>query len=214
MHRRHLDTVARAGVELFPRALLAGSAGLAGSVAPCLGVGTRRIPRRLPAARRLLFICGSQSGVLRGQAKFLAGSGRCREVVITPDCLSDDSCWAALILRAVRLWNKENLLIRLSEDTFGLNPSDLLDPLSELALALIRVNQPDGLFMSGGDTARAVLDRAGVNGFRLEAEAVPGTAWGRAEQGELDGTALATKAGAFGRDDLLITLYNKWIEGH
>lgn len=212
LHRGHLDTIARISRESYPRALMAGSAGLAGSMTRSLGVKIGPIPRRLPAARRLLFICGSQSRVLRRQTKCLAASGRCRELIIFPHGLSDDSHWAALTQNAIGIWKKENLLIRLSEETFGINPSALLDRLSELALTLIRTHMPDGLFLSGGDTARAVLDRAGVGAVRIRAQAMPGIAWGLAEQGTLDGRFLATKAGAFGSDVLLTTLYEKWIE--
>ena len=210
LHRGHLELIARLSLERFPGSLPSGSAGLAGSIAPLLGLTKPEPPKRLPPARRLLFICGSQSLTLRRQAEFLAASGRCREMVITSERLSWD--WEAFIQRASEIWARENLLVRLSERTFGINPSELLEPLSDLALTLIKTRRPDGLFLSGGDTARAVLLRAGVAAFRLKAEAVPGTAWGYAELGELHGAALASKSGAFGRDDLLIKLHEKWIE--
>jgi uncharacterized protein YgbK (DUF1537 family) len=48
--------------------------------------------------------------------------------------------------------------------------------------------------LTGGETARAVLDARGISGYRLLGEVEPGVPFGMAS----DGTLLCTKAGGFG----------------
>ena len=51
--------------------------------------------------------------------------------------------------------------------------------------------------MTGGETARAVLDARGIREYTLRSEVEPGVPFGMAR----DGTLICTKAGAFGGPD-------------
>jgi uncharacterized protein YgbK (DUF1537 family) len=53
--------------------------------------------------------------------------------------------------------------------------------------------------LTGGETARAVLDARGISSYRLRGEVEPGVPFGMAD----DGTLICTKAGAFGGSDTL-----------
>ena len=84
--------------------------------------------------------------------------------------------------------------------------------LSDLIGRLLEVRVPDGLVLTGGDTARAVLSASGAFGFELQREILPGLVWGAAG-GRLGGRTIVTKAGAFGRPDAFTDLYAILLHG-
>jgi uncharacterized protein YgbK (DUF1537 family) len=61
----------------------------------------------------------------------------------------------------------------------------------------------DAIFLTGGETARAVLDGLGVHALRLFGEIEPGLIVSSAEGGEIAGRTIITKAGAFGTPQAL-----------
>jgi uncharacterized protein YgbK (DUF1537 family) len=81
--------------------------------------------------------------------------------------------------------------------------------LAGLASEVIRKGGVDGLFLSGGETADAVLRAAGGEAIRLEREVLPGLVLGRWMGGVADGLAVVTKAGAFGQKQTLVALYER-----
>ncbi len=79
-----------------------------------------------------------------------------------------------------------------------------IDPRDRSFLAGARptIAAADGLVLTGGYTARAVLDLFGVSRFDVGGEVEVGVPWGRAEIGGRP-IGLVTKAGGFGDDDSL-----------
>jgi len=73
--------------------------------------------------------------------------------------------------------------------------------LGQLVLPLIP--RLAGLFCTGGETARAVLDAAGIVGIRLAGEVEPGVPLGTGEDG-CTRIPIITKAGAFGDLETLV----------
>jgi uncharacterized protein YgbK (DUF1537 family) len=117
---------------------------------------------------------------------------------------------------AVEAWAVCDVLLQTPEDRLDratCPPSTLLAALADLALALVARRRPDGIFLSGGDTARAVLGAAGVTAVRLRGEVLPGAPWGLAAGGALDGVMIVSKAGAFGGDEDLVELHRRCREG-
>ncbi len=77
--------------------------------------------------------------------------------------------------------------------------------LAGAAADIARAGQPAGLFLTGGDTAVAVLDALGADAIALSGEAVEaGVPLGAVAGGTADGTALITKAGAFGGPETVV----------
>jgi uncharacterized protein YgbK (DUF1537 family) len=66
-----------------------------------------------------------------------------------------------------------------------------------------------GLFLSGGDTAIAVLEQLDVTAVRLERELSSGLVYGTIAGGPLSGRPVVTKAGAFGRPEALFDLHRR-----
>jgi uncharacterized protein YgbK (DUF1537 family) len=67
--------------------------------------------------------------------------------------------------------------------------------------------RPGLLFLTGGDTADAVLNAFGSEGIHIHGEILPGVVRGRLIGGAMKGLPVVTKAGAFGRDDTLLILH-------
>jgi uncharacterized protein YgbK (DUF1537 family) len=64
------------------------------------------------------------------------------------------------------------------------------------ALIVPHLSQVGGLIVTGGETARAILDRAGISGLRMQGEIEPGAPIG-VSTGDV-AIPVITKAGAFG----------------
>jgi D-threonate/D-erythronate kinase len=213
---QHLKLIAEVGVNRFPDALLAGSAGLAMALAACRRTGPATGSAAVPRCESMLFVCGSTARALRRQAALLVDSGRCRGVTMTPLSLVVERCRDALILAAGDAWERHDVVLQTSEDRLDASafaPSSILAGLADLAMALVGHRRPDGIFLSGGDTATAVLSAAGVAAVRLRGEVLPGMAWGVAVGGTLGGVTVVTKSGAFGRDEDLVALHQRWRKG-
>lgn len=77
-----------------------------------------------------------------------------------------------------------------------------------LVVGLMQSMQPGGLFLSGGDTAALVCAWLGARLIQVVGEVEPGVAWGRLLDGPHAGLAVITKAGSFGRPQLLSSALN------
>jgi hypothetical protein len=78
-----------------------------------------------------------------------------------------------------------------------------------MALAAVvapRLSRIGGLFATGGETARGLLERAGATGISLGGEIEPGVPWGTT-LGEIT-LPIVTKAGAFGNNRTLLRCRN------
>jgi uncharacterized protein YgbK (DUF1537 family) len=212
----HLDLIAEVACRRLPDVLLAGSAGLAGAVATCRDTPAAAEPVLLPCCESMLFVCGSMAGALRRQVDALVASGRSRGVTMTAAASATGPCREELKKAALEQWTRGDVVLTTPGerlDPAACAPAALLAALADLALALVARRRPEGLFLSGGDTASAVLRAAGAAAVRLRGEVVPGTPWGIAVGGALDGVTVVTRAGAFGGDDGLLELRRRCGEG-
>jgi uncharacterized protein YgbK (DUF1537 family) len=77
--------------------------------------------------------------------------------------------------------------------------------------AVVADTRPAHLFLTGGDTADAVLTAIAADGVRILGEVVAGVVHGVLIGGLLDGLPLVTKAGAFGQQDTLVAVHEFWL---
>jgi uncharacterized protein YgbK (DUF1537 family) len=75
-----------------------------------------------------------------------------------------------------------------------------------LAELLPPLEQPGGLFVSGGETLRGLADALGAEAFDVTGEIAPGLPASRLRGGRWDGVPVVSKSGAFGNADLLARL--------
>ena len=215
----HLDRIAQLALEWFPEALLCGSAGLARSLADRWKRPASEIVLRSPALEKntghFLFMCGSASETLRRQAAVLAEHADVAIRTLSADALCGDDAAAGLeseLRRAVTTFSQKDLVLQVSPPSSrpgAVDPQRLVFQLAEFAAAVIGRVKTAGLFLSGGDTAFAALERLQVQAVRLEREMAGGLVYGTLVGGRLSGRPVVTKAGAFGPPDALLNLYRR-----
>jgi uncharacterized protein YgbK (DUF1537 family) len=162
-----LDRIARAGLALRPRPLFVGSAGLARALARTLP-RKRAAPRPQVSRRPVVTVVGSASPVSARQARQLAHN------------VSD------------RLHNRSSILVQMAWTRAPL-PRDIA-AVRRLGRLVARQARHAHYVLTGGETARAVLQARGIRELRLLGEVEPGVPFGMAR----DGTLVCTKAGGFG----------------
>lgn len=204
-----LRAVAIASLELHPAVMWAGSAGLAHQL-----LSTARLDRNQRLKQEngcvvvgpMLFVVGSPSSISRVQMDLLSEHCRVHRIGIAPSVLrnEDPSGWSACehsICQELR--NGQDVLVYIGGD----GEADLSQG-RVLAQALARLIEPcsnliGALVLTGGETAREVLDILGVKRLRLMGEVEPGLPISVAEGGKAKLPVL-TKAGAFGTPKSLV----------
>ena len=223
----HLDRIARLALTMDDRVLPVGSAGLAAGLGRCL---TDRPKTRPGAPARcgkgsILMVCGSASAVTRLQMDTLTGTCPYTELRLDPDDLTgrDQDAWRlAKIDTARRILSGGHLVIAVgsSKDDGGQTDTpggrraaeSIVKALGHLVAEILTAVTPGLLFLTGGDTADAVLTAAGVERIDIRGEIIPGVVEGVLSGGALEGVAVVTKAGAFGQKDTLVRLHEIWMK--
>jgi 4-hydroxythreonine-4-phosphate dehydrogenase len=208
-----LDVIRAAAVAALPRPLLVGSGALVlavvraleprpGALSPADRPPAAVQPRpgaapvsdgapALPQVRSLLVVLGTRAtGIAEQLARLVPRAARVER--FTP---SDLLTRPADVLRRLGHLPADGLVV------VALDPDAPADPKSApgivRALAdAVAVVAPDfgGLFLSGGETARAVLDRLGVESLDVVGALEPGTVVSRTPAGQV----VVTRPGSFG----------------
>ena len=215
----HLDTMVELHLKSFPNSLLVGSAGLAQSLAQRLTeVPSPENPVGTSAGRNFLFVCGSSSECMRRQADELMRAGGVDRLVLDPAVLVDPGRRGerrALASDAAERLAVMSLILQIQPPAIDgptLPAGEVVTGLAELVAGMTSRTCLTGLFLSGGDTATAVLERVGAKAVRLEAEILSGMVRGTLVGGDMDGRTVVTKAGAFGQPDDLVHLYQNYFQ--
>ena len=210
-HQRHLEVIARLAGDQFPHLLMAGSAGLAQALVRCRFEETEARPAsRAAMGNHLLFVCGSGSNVLRSQVETLIRkTGLPRYILVPgrPTALSGRSNTIAKDL------DSGAVVLQLAPVESLVYDNSAARQLAAEIAAIVRCRRPDGFFLSGGDTAAAVLGAIGASAVRLQVEILPGVIQGTVMGGVGNGLPVVTKAGAFGEPDTLLQLYRLLADG-
>lgn len=199
--------MAQASLELSEHVIWTGSAGLAQALSRHRGFtgaaqGATERPRLTGS---ILFVVGSVAEASRAAAVVLAADTAVCRLTVTPDILRGgphSPGWAPsqrAILAA--LDDGRDLLVEIAS---GSDPD--LSQGGALARRLAQLLQPaapriGALFITGGETALALLDALGITGIRLIEEVEPGVPLGET-RGAL-AIPIVTKAGAFGDERTL-----------
>ena len=208
----HLELVARLALERFPGALLCGSAGLAQRLVARLRQDRGVEPPAVALGDGgLLFVCGSASRSLRAQAERLVESCGLARATLLPDALVGRAPWPeAAVAAAAETIGRGDLVLQVSPfdaDATGIGPHEVVSGLARFVEAVAHGARTAGMFLSGGDTALAVMERLEVAALRLESEPAGGLGCGVLCGGPLSGLPVFTKAGSFGGPETLVELY-------
>ncbi len=223
----HLDRIARIVLESPRNILLVGSAGLARGL---MGHFPERPALRRDKGRHFLkgyhlLVCGTVAEITRLQISALREAHPYDVISLTPRLLLDTTQRDELLLKAnqaQRILSENNVIIRVGtgerpEVGVGRKPSTrrtegIVRGLGLFVAEILRKTTPASLFLSGGDTATAVLRAMGAQGIRLHGEIVPGMAVGTLMEGPMEGLPVVTKAGAFGQKETLVALHEHWLK--
>ena len=162
--------------------------------------------------KKWLFVCGSASQVLAEQASMVTQSTGWPQKVIDPNLLTvgrTSEQYNSLLTELKTSWLAESLIISIDQGPGGKageNPDRIVQGLADVVSSLLATTAPDGLFLSGGDTAEKVLDKTDGSAILLREEILPGVMSGEIAGGPLRGLPVFTKPGAFGHPDTLIKL--------
>ncbi len=223
--RAHLDRIVSHALCSPKKILMVGSAGLAGSLGrhfPERPFVKRDRPGDSPKGNHLM-ICGTASGQTGLQISGLVKAYPYKLTTLSPGLLGDPDRRGELISlagHADSALREGHLVVRIGdsgEDTAGNRKKTGVGSSDELVkgLAIFVAKVLEGirsahLFLTGGDTANAVLEILGAKGVRLFEEIVPGMVRGTIMGGSMDGLPVVTKAGGFGKEDALVTLHEYW----
>jgi uncharacterized protein YgbK (DUF1537 family) len=221
----HLERIARLSLESPKNILLVGSAGLARGLMshfPERRVHGGDKHNRFPEGYHLL-ICGTVAEPTSLQISALLEAYPYQVISLPTSLLLDSSQRDDLLLNAnhaQRILSRNNLIVRVgtgetTEAAITRKPSirkaeGIVQGLGLFVAEVLKGTTPASLFLSGGDTATAVLGAIGAQGIRLQGEIVSGMAQGILIGGLMDGGPVVTKAGAFGRRETLVALHEYW----
>ena len=192
-----LDRIARAAELVDFPTLLVGSGGLAGHIMAAGQESAAGLQFTHEADSRLLVVIGSYSELAKSQLGELIASG-VRHVTVTPEEMAAS---AGQRVRGVSAADAGDLVLTpdLALQVEPANASRIATSLADATATII--GDYDALVLTGGETARAVIDALGVGQMTVMGEIEPGVVLSRLP-GNLP--MLVTKAGAFGDSGTLV----------
>lgn len=198
----HLHTLAVA-VARLEGWLPCGSAGLAGQWPRALGVERPAAELRWTAETApALVVAGSRNSATAEQLRRAAAEGHL--ALLCPSGDGSDS--AEVVARAAEeLARQRSVAITTTFSTYREGEtSTTAAALAAMAAELLARYRVAGLFLTGGDIARAVALRLGARALRALGEVQPGVPAGELVGGPHHGLRVVTKAGGFGDDRAII----------
>jgi uncharacterized protein YgbK (DUF1537 family) len=225
--RAHLDRIARLTVSSSPKVLPVGSAGLAAGLGGLLSPGPviKQHHHWFVGTGHHLLVCGTNSEVTRRQIKTLVRNFPYEEIALNPAMLMDEhpgvDFFKGVSLARSKLSAKHMIITIDSPQKVTVSARQLsrqqvaqsmIEGLGRFLSAVMTDTRPGFLFLTGGDTADAIITSVAAKGIRILGEIVTGVVQGTLIGGPLDGLPVVTKAGAFGADDTLMVLHEMLME--
>jgi D-threonate/D-erythronate kinase len=197
-----LHAVAEASVGQPAIAALVGSAGLSCQIPRAIGIApTTESHEWGSAAGPTLFIVGTPASVSRQQARILEATADIAAFHTTPAAISNSSTVHAWIVQSLQSGRDVLLTLAGNEHHSRYEPQGLPREFSELLASCAQL--VGGIVLTGGETARAVLDALGIDRLRLLGEVEAGVPFLVADRW-VRSLPVITKAGAFGSPQALI----------
>lgn len=207
-------------------AVLVGSAGLARPLARRLAFRRRQAAERVPQGRRIVLVAvGSVNPVSREQLASLSSQQDTHIVQLdVKAAVQGGEGWQQVAHGLRQVIHRAAAEGRVPVLTTPGDPADveaarnigsalglgqaevarrIAEALADLAAAALDQLDVAGVVLTGGDTARAFLDRLGAAGIDLISEVQPGIPFGTVDGGRRPGLRVVTKAGGFGRPEAL-----------
>lgn len=210
LEMKHLRKIAQAALKAG--ALAVGSAGLAAALAQVRFAAKGACPAKLSIAglKRQLFVVGSKSEKARAQTNFLLAEPAVHHVTVPSiDLPSSEKPWKPPLAIS------SGCLILAPQVPQGTKPDprQITQALAAAARQITECWSPQALFLTGGETAQAVLERLGIRRIRLLGELHRGVVVGKAQGALRQGLLVLTKAGAFGDEQVMVSVLRLLRQG-
>ncbi|MGD9287623.1 MAG: four-carbon acid sugar kinase family protein [Desulfobacterales bacterium] len=225
--RKHLDRIAHLSHSTNYKILPVGSAGLAAGFDSFWSpkIKLKKNHHRFVVDGRHLIVSGTNSAVTARQISALVEKYPHERIALDPCMLIDQATTMDVSDKVAKVRRKLStqhtiITINSSEHCAAAPQPQNRQPSAHLivkglgrflstGLADIR---PAVLFLTGGDTADAIITAIGAKGIRLVGELLTGVVQGRLMGGLMNGLPVVTKAGAFGAEDTLVVLHEMLIK--
>jgi D-threonate/D-erythronate kinase len=190
------DRVAHALSPPKQQTLLVGARGFAEALAEQHYGAARTLPAQLQGTARLLYVVGSRTpeSTLQAQRMILT---RGALLLAAPGGYLDTEAAAAKVLHSP----DAPVVLQAQPAATSYPASEVAHRIGQLAAELLSRCAFQGLVVTGGDTARALLAALEASAIEVLGEILPGVALGRIDCNGRQIT-LVTKAGGFGGEDL------------
>jgi uncharacterized protein YgbK (DUF1537 family) len=225
--RKHLDRIARLSYSTNYKILPVGSAGLAAGFDNFWPpkIKSKKRHHRFVADGCHLIVSGTNSEVTARQISALVEKYPHEKIALDPCMLIDQATSSDVSSKVSKVRSKLSthhtiITIDSSENCAAAPQPQNRQPTAHLIVkglgrflsTVLADIRPAVIFLTGGDTADAIITAIGAQGIRLVGEIVPGVVRGTLMGGPLDGLPVVTKAGAFGAEDTLVVLHEMLIE--
>jgi len=223
--RHHLDRIARLVYSFSGKALPVGSAGLAGSLTEPLKAREKDVQANpgVHGTGTNLLVCGTASEISRRQIDKLLAQQAYEFIPLSPAmlaCRNRSGDFSQAVSAARSSLSKRNVVVAIARQQnsqcppgaadFQQAPESIVAGLGVFVAEILTSAKARNLFLTGGDTADAVLTAIKAGGVRILGEVAAGVVQGELFEGPLDGLPVVTKAGAFGAEDTLVVLHEYW----
>jgi len=210
--QQDLDTIAASVASIEKHLFYVGSGGLARGLAKLNACrdGASAIRLQHPCAR-VLTVIGTPAEESQRQGVALAEMPQMNELQVTARQLEagrGGNPGYSLPVLVGTLLNQGDLCIRVSDmPQAGSAGRDRQVSMRLAELIRPYIAQPDGVIVTGGDTARAVLQVLNIDALAVEGEIEPGVVVSRAKNPR--DRIIVTKSGGFGDSHTLIRAYRR-----
>jgi len=216
---RHLRCIADALATSSERLLPCGSGGLGAHVPLAFGycVGERDLPPA-PAGPVLLAV-GSRNDVSVRQLQRVLDTINPPLIRVEPNEFRSRAGRTSranqLASKIVQLFSESRVVV-LSSSLSDYAPQlrhTMAPVLGAIVSRVLATCTLAGLFLSGGDVARAVCGEEGIQALRILGDLQPGVIVGEAAGARYEGVRVITKAGGFGNEDAMTQAIQHFTQG-
>jgi len=216
---RHLRCIAEALVVGRDRWVPCGSGGLGAQIPPAFGF-TSQLDAVPPAPKGpALFAVGSRNDVSVRQIQRLVEALKPPVVALEPSHFRTRIGRAPRVNQIARdiipmLQEHGIVVLTSSLSTYAPQMRHLMAPvLGAIVTRVLERGILAGLFLSGGDVARAVCGEDGIQALQILGDLQPGVIVGEAVGDRYRGLRVITKAGGFGNDGAMIEVVRHFTQG-
>ncbi len=192
-----------AGLRLF-----CGSAGLMSALMSVREWRARvPMPDLKPAMKGpALIVAGSRHTRTQAQIRAVEKTGALILDVPPEADSSRPGCAASAETARQALERRRDVVLAAPVESHRPTTPEVANHLARAARMIVQRTRPASLVLTGGETAAAVCRALDVSAILLLGEIAPGIPHGRLQGGRLDDLPVATKAGGFGKTDILAAI--------